>query len=283
MSRVELDGLALNVERAGEGPPLVLLHGFTGDAGGWSALAAQLAPEFTTLAMEIVGHGASDAPAAPERYRMRRAVDDLVALLRACGHERAAWLGYSMGGRVALQVAVHRSEAVSALVLEGASPGLADAAERARRVASDEALAQRIERDGVPAFVDEWEAQPLFATQAALPTATRAAIRAGRLANRATGLANSLRGMGAGAQEPLHGRLGAVRVPALLLAGALDARYTAIAREMAQALPDATMQVIEGAGHAAHVERPREFGERVLAFLRQVYGAHRAARASAER
>ena len=280
MTRVDIDGLALNVERVGSGPPVVLLHGFTGAAAGWGPLVELLAPEFTTLAVDIVGHGQSDAPSAVERYGMRRCVDDLAALLRALGYERACWLGYSMGGRTALQVAAQRPDAVSALVLEGATPGLRTAAERAERVAADEALAERVERDGVEAFVDYWEALPLFATQELLPPEARTSIRAGRLANRAIGLANSLRGMGAGAQAPLQERLGELTMPVLLLAGALDAKFSAIAAEMAHALPDATMRVIEGAGHVAHIEQAETFGEAVLAFLRRV---HAAAPAGAER
>src|SRR5690606_37931774 len=124
--RVEVDGRDLHVERAGSGPPVVLLHGFTGSGAAWEPHVEALAPEFTTLAVELVGHGRSDAPAEVDRYRMARAVDDLAALLRALGFERAAWLGYSLGGRVALQVAVRRPDVVSALVLEGATPGLAD-------------------------------------------------------------------------------------------------------------------------------------------------------------
>lgn len=272
--RVEIDGLRLNVVQRGAGsplPPLVLLHGFTGGAAGWTTLAEALAPEFTTIAIEIVGHGRSDAPVAVERYQMRRAVDDLAAVLRALGHERACWLGYSMGGRTALQVAVHRPEVVSSLVLVGASPGLATAAERMERVRADGALADRIERDGVEAFVDEWERVPLFATQQRLPAAVRSQVRAGRLANSAMGLANSLRGMGTGAQEAVHERLAEVRIPVLLSAGMLDAKFAAIAQEMARALPDATIKPIEGSGHAVHLEQPGALAAAVLGFMRRVH------------
>ncbi|MEE8338231.1 MAG: 2-succinyl-6-hydroxy-2,4-cyclohexadiene-1-carboxylate synthase [Dehalococcoidia bacterium] len=272
MTVVEVGGLALNVELAGAGPPVVLLHGFTGAAAGWAPIVELLAAEFTTLAIDIVGHGRSDAPPQVDRYAMARCVDDLVAALRSLGHERATWLGYSMGGRTALQLAVLRPEAVSALVLEGTTPGLTGKA-RIDRMVSDEGLAGRIESEGVPAFVDYWEAVPLFATQRALPDAVRVAIREGRLRNSATGLANSLRGMGAGAQEPIHDRLREVRVPALLVAGALDEKFAAIAREMAQALPDARVELIEDAGHAAHIERPQAFGEAVLDFLRRVHAS----------
>ncbi len=275
MPRVDVDGLGLHAEVTGAGPPLVLLHGFTGSAGTWADLTATLAATYTVIAPDLIGHGRSDAPEEVERYRMPRAVDDLVALVRRLGHERAAWLGYSLGGRTALQLVVQHPGAVEALILEGASPGIADAEVRAARVASDEAMAERIERSGVEAFVDTWEQVPLFATQFGLPPETRAAIRATRTANTATGLANSLRGMGAGAQDPLLDRVAGITVPTLLIAGELDTKYVGIAEDMARTMPDATMHPIEGAGHAAHLERPAAFRRPLLEFLRQAYPAAR--------
>ena len=204
---------------------------------------------------------------------MPRAAADLVALVRRLGHERAAWLGYSLGGRTALQLVTDHPEAVEALILEGASPGIAGDDERAARVRNDEAMAERIERDGVEAFVDTWERVPLFASQLSLQAGTRAAIRATRTANTATGLANSLRGMGAGAQDPLLDRIVGITVPTLLIAGALDTKYVEIARDMARTMPDATMHAIEGAGHAAHLERPEAFQRPLLEFLRRAYPA----------
>ena len=98
-------------------------------------------------------------------------VQDLTALLDRLGIARAPVVGYSMGGRVALHLALGAPERVAALVLESASPGIADAAQRAARVKSDEALADDIERLGIEAFVDRWEAQPLFASQSRLAAA----------------------------------------------------------------------------------------------------------------
>ena len=155
MTRVEIDGLALNVELAGEGPPVVLLHGFTGAAAGWGPVVELLTPEFTTIAIDIVGHGQSDAPPEVDRYAMERCANDLVAAVRSLGHERAAWLGYSMGGRTALQLATLRPDAVSALVLEGATPGLIGKDRIARMIPDqlhitiDLALEQSTELGGV--------------------------------------------------------------------------------------------------------------------------------------
>lgn len=277
MPRFNVQGLELHAEVTGTGPPLVLLHGFTGAADTWAGLTATLTADYTVIAPDLIGHGRSDAPADVERYRMPRAAADLVALLRQLGHERAAWIGYSLGGRTALQVVADHPDAVEVLILEGASPGIADDEERAARVRSDEAMAERIERNGVEAFIDTWEQVPLFASQLTLPAETRAAIRATRTANTATGLANSLRGMGAGAQDPVLDRLAAIDMPTLLIAGELDTKYVGIAGDMARTMPDATMHAIEGAGHAAHLERPAAFQRPLLEFLRRAYPGARAA------
>ena len=265
-----VDGVGYNVERAGVGPALVLLHGFTGSAATWAPFVPAFAREFDTLAIDLPGHGATDAPGDPARYTLERTVEDLVAILDRLGIERAAWLGYSMGGRVALATAVMVPSRVAALVLEGASPGIADPGERAARARDDEALAGFIEREGMAAFVERWEALPLFASQARLLEEIRAAQRRQRLANDPRGLANSLRGVGQGAQPPLHDRLGEVGVPALLLAGAEDAKFRRLAQEMAVAMPMAQVAVIPDAGHAAHLEQPAAFERMVLRFLRSL-------------
>lgn len=264
--RTEVNGLHLNVEVMGDGFPLLALHGFTGSAATWQPLAASW-PQYRVIAVDLIGHGASNAPADESRYTMARCAADLAALLDALGVERAALLGYSMGGRVALHVALAAPERIAALVLESASPGIEDAGERAARVAADRALAGDIERDGIEAFVDRWEALPMWATQAALPEPVRQRLRAQRLCNSTAGLANSLRGMGAGAQEPLTARLGELRMPVLLIAGQQDAKYRTLACDMRERIRDAQIKIVDGAGHAAHLERPAAFAPLVKEFL----------------
>ncbi len=266
MSRIAVNGVNLNVEVTGEGPAVLLLHGFTGSAATWAPFR-EAWPGFSLVTVDLLGHGASDYPADPGRYAMERCVEDLLALLDALGIEWTAVLGYSLGGRVALHLALAAPQRLWALVLESASPGIDDPGERAARRESDEALAEAIQREGVEAFVARWESQPLFASQARLPAAVRDELRSQRLGNSAQGLANSLRGMSAAAQEPLWDRSREVQVPALLIAGALDAKYCALAQRMAVALPCARLEIVPDAGHAVHLEQPKAFAGAVRAFL----------------
>lgn len=273
MPHVDVDGLVLNVDRYGMGPPVVLLHGFTGSRTSWYDVVKAIDGEFTTLSVDMIGHGWSGSPPTVARYEMSRAVDDLVTMLHTIGFERAVWVGYSLGGRTALQLAVQHPEAVSALVLEGASPGLPTEQERADRIAADEALARKLETDGLEAFIDYWQSIPLWDSQkTTLSEPQRVALRQQRLAQRATGLANSLRGMGTGSQMWVGDRLQGLDVPVLLTAGSLDVKFSAIAAEMAQAIPDARLEIIEAAGHCAHLEQPAAFNAVLLDFLRGIRG-----------
>jgi len=263
----QLDDITLYAERSGAGPPLLLLHGFTGSAAEWAALIPQLAAQRELIAVDLIGHGRSSAPADPARYSMERCVADLLALLDALGLAQIDLLGYSLGGRVALQLAAVAPARIARLILESASPGVADPAERAARVASDNALAARIEAEGLAWFVEHWASMPLFASQAALPAEQRAALRERRLRGCAQSYANSLRGMGAGRQAPLWERLPTLHIPTLLISGELDVKYVELGQRMAALLPNARHQSIRSAGHAAHLERPEAFAELVVGYI----------------
>jgi 2-succinyl-6-hydroxy-2,4-cyclohexadiene-1-carboxylate synthase len=265
--RVRVDGIDFRVLRQGSGEPLVLLHGFTGSADSWFPIAGKLARDYRVHAIDLIGHGGSAAPEESSRYSYERAVNDLPANLTALNIDRAAWLGYSLGGRLALGVALTHPERVSALILESATAGIRDEDERASRRVSDEVLANRIEQRGIEAFVAEWEALPMWITQQSLAPAVLASQRARRLANHPLGLANSLRGMGQGAQPSLWNRLGELRAPTLLIAGLLDTKFAGIAAEMHRAIPGAAFALVPQAGHAVHLESPTRFCEVVRAFL----------------
>jgi 2-succinyl-6-hydroxy-2,4-cyclohexadiene-1-carboxylate synthase len=266
-ARLRVRGVSLHVETAGEGAPLVLLHGFSGSGMSWAQHVPAFATRFLTVTIDLLGHGRSDAPVDPGRYGIERAADDVLGVLDQLGVSRAAALGYSMGGRLAMFLATVAPHRISALVLESSSPGIRDPAERRGREARDAALADAIERDGITPFVDRWERLPLFATQARLPDAERAALRSQRLAQSPRGLANSLRGMGQGVQPPLFERLCAIPMPALILVGALDPAYCALGQEMTRLIPNARLAIIPDAGHAVHLEQPAAFRLAVDQFL----------------
>jgi 2-succinyl-6-hydroxy-2,4-cyclohexadiene-1-carboxylate synthase len=268
---MEVASPRLHVEElGGSGQPLILLHGFTGSSESWRELASGWRARWRTIAIDLPGHGRAEAPPEPERYRSSPTVAAVLATIERLDlPERPHLLGYSMGGRVALHLALARPERFATLTLESASPGIVDPAERTARVRSDEALADLIEREGIAAFVERWERVPLFASQGRLPADVRARLRAGRLAQRPLGLANSLRGFGAGVPEPLQPRLGELRLPTLLIVGALDEKYCQLGREMAATLSDARLVVVPDAGHTVHLERPDAFAAALESFLQE--------------
>jgi len=253
--------MRLNVCVRGQGPALVLLHGFTGSGATWGDMFADT---YTTYAVDLPGHGAS--PMQP-RSLWQTAAD----ILETVQAPAFALLGYSLGARVALHVALRAPDRVSALVLEGANPGLRNPAERSARAASDEELARLLENDGITAFVDRWERLPLWASQAQVAPGKRQALRAQRLANNPAGLAASLRSAGLATQDDLSGRK--IPCPALLMAGALDTRYAELAAGIAAAQAAATTASVPGSGHAAHFENPTAFEHLVRSFLAGQQGA----------
>jgi 2-succinyl-6-hydroxy-2,4-cyclohexadiene-1-carboxylate synthase len=196
---------------------------------------------------------------------VRAGIEDGAELLGDAGG-RAVYVGYSMGGRLALRLALDRPELVRALVLIGASPGIEDADERAARVASDEVLAAKLEAVGVDAFLDDWLRQPLFAS-----LTEEQAMREQRRANTVDGLVSSLRLAGTGAMEPLWARLRSLRVPVLMITGRRDDKFTALAHRMAEALnPYGWVVEVPDAGHSVHLEQPEATAHVVTSWLRAV-------------
>lgn len=260
-------GVRYEVEERGSGAAVLLLHGFTGSLETWDSHLRAL-DGLRAIRLDMLGHGRSEAPADPARYRMEEVVEDLAAIFDALAVERAAVVGYSMGGRVALRFGLAHPERCWALVLESASPGIAEADERAKRIEADERLARLLETEGIEAFVRYWESLPLWATQERLPQEVRQALRALRLAQRPHGLANSLRGLGAGHDHSVLDRLGGLQLPVLLITGALDEKYVALAAKMRARLPNARWVNVPGAGHAVHLEAPETFTQVVSEFLR---------------
>lgn len=227
----------------------VFLHGFTQTHHHWHRgahlLAARSDPAATLAFVDLPGHGL----AADDRHDHIDTVGRRLVDLAGAG----TYVGYSMGGRIALAAAATGDPRIERLVLIGATPGIADASERLERARLDEERARRLEHVGVDDYLHEWLAMPMFAR---LPTDDDGLAH--RQGNTVAGLAHSLRAYGTGAQSPLWGALGSIEIPVLVLAGELDEKFADIGARMAAQLPDATFATVPDAGHAAHAERPAE-------------------------
>ena len=238
----------------GGGTPQVFLHGFTQTSRSWDPYVALLDQSTPMLRVDMPGHGLSthiraDLPATA----------DLIAT--QCG--LADYIGYSMGGRAALHVALQHPHCVRRLVLISATAGIADLDERQKRRSDDAVLADSIGELGVPQFINQWLAQPMFSR---LPTSQ--ADVSDRCRNTAEGLAQSLRESGTGSQESLWERLHELAMPVLLVVGEEDVKFCNIAHEMKDRIGDnAQLEVIAGAGHTVHLEQSQLVAELLNGFF----------------
>lgn len=239
MGRVELHRVV-----EGSGPRVVLVHGFTQTLVSWRHVADRLAPDHEVVRVDAPGHGGSGDVEADLHHG--------AALLADAGG-RGVYVGYSMGGRLALRLALDRPDLVDGLVLVGATAGIDDPDERAARRRADEAMADRLEADGVEPFLDRWLSLPLFAGLPPDPVE-----RAARARNTADGLASSLRLAGTGTMDPpWWDALNRVSAPTVVVAGALDTKFTDLGRRLVAGIGShARFRPVDGAGHAAHLHDP---------------------------
>ncbi len=244
----------LHSEVDGAGPRVVLVHGFTQTRRSWGRVGAELARDLEVMRVDAPGHGRSSSVMA-----------DLVEGARLLGQVGgvASYVGYSMGARLCLHLALAAPRLVRSLVLVSGTAGIEDPDERRRRRSADEDLAAELESAGLEGFLHRWLALPLFAGLDGAGAGLDA-----RRENTVEGLAASLRLAGTGSQEPLWSRLGELRMPVLAVAGGRDAKFVRLARAMVGAIgPGAELAIIPDAGHAAHLERPDAFLAVVRPFL----------------
>ncbi len=231
------------------GETLLLLHGFSGTRHAWDGVIARLEKQrYRPLALDLPGHGEAAAAQAPITF------DSCVAAVLAAAPERFALCGYSLGGRIALHVALSAPERVSRLVLVSCSAGIEDDAERAARRAADRRLADELEQARFEDFIERWRSQPLFAGE---PPEVGERAREDQRRNDPRALAAALRRVGTGEMRPLWDRLGELPMPAIVIVGERDAKFRALGERMAGLLPAGELIVIEG-GHALPLESPGE-------------------------
>lgn len=265
MTLLEGPDVRLNYEVIGDGTAVTLLHGFTQSARSWHEVIATMPPGYRWILPDLRGHGDTRVrPGAP--HTMDACTADLEMLWDHLGVARTHLVGYSMGGRLALHVAATRPQRILSLLTIGAHAGLEEDAREGRR-RGDEALAQRIEKDGLEAFVNYWSSLPMFAGLERRGPSFVTQVRTERMNNHVAGLAESLRGMGAGAMRPVWDDLRRVTCPCTFVAGQLDHGYVASARRLAAEVPDGRVVIVQRAGHTVHQERPEAFARLLLAHL----------------
>jgi 2-succinyl-6-hydroxy-2,4-cyclohexadiene-1-carboxylate synthase len=224
---------------------VVLLHGFGGTRRAWDGVAGLLPRErYRPLALDLPGHG--EAADAPRPIAFAGCVEHVLAR----SPSRFVLCGYSMGGRIALQVALAAPERVRRLVLVSSTAGIEDDAERSARRRADRSLADELERAPYEEFIERWRTQPLFAED---PPAVGALARADQRRNRPDALAAVLRGIGSGEMRPLWGHLVELTMPVVIVVGERDEKFQALGRRMAELLPRARLLVVSG-GHVLPLE-----------------------------
>lgn len=247
-------------------PALLFLHGFMGRGRDWLPVMTNLRSRWYCLAPDLPGHGASTG-LHEGAYAMEGAASMVLDLMDRHGLETAALAGYSMGGRLALYLALRHPTRWSKVCLESASPGLEDARARAARRAEDWERANRIRTD-FPAFLDHWFRQPLFASLSKRPDLV-ARLWEDRLGQDPVEIAKALDGMGTGSQPSLWAELPGLRAETLALAGALDPQYVGIARRMAGRNALINVEVVPDVGHNVHAECRGAYLTVLNAFMRK--------------
>jgi 2-succinyl-6-hydroxy-2,4-cyclohexadiene-1-carboxylate synthase len=226
---------------------LVLLHGFGGTHRAWDGVVELLDRErYRPLPFDLPGHGAEAD--APRPISFAGCVEHVLA----ASPEHFALCGYSLGGRVALHMALAAPRRVARLILIGVNAGIEDADERAARRLADRALAVDLERGPYEEFIERWRTQPLFAAD---PPEVGALARADQRRNRPDALAAAMRGLGAGEMQPLWDRLPELAMPVTMLVGERDEKFLTLGQRMAELLPAGDLVIVPG-GHGLPLENP---------------------------
>jgi 2-succinyl-6-hydroxy-2,4-cyclohexadiene-1-carboxylate synthase len=256
-------------EHCDDTPLLVMAHGFTQTCRTWGEFADLVNEDRATLRVDLPGHGGSSSVVATFHEGADALVEAALNYPRLPAESPPNsfdLLGYSMGSRYSLRSAIDRPGNVRSLVLLGATGGIDDERARTARRVNDEALARELEasRD-VSSFIDRWVSLPMFARVPAVASGV-----AERKSNTAAGLASSLRSAGTGVQPPLWSEMRRLQMPVLVVAGANDPRYVAHGVKIARLVPNATLSLVPGAGHACHLEQPSITASIVISWLRSL-------------
>jgi 2-succinyl-6-hydroxy-2,4-cyclohexadiene-1-carboxylate synthase len=247
-------------------PVIIFLHGFLGNSVDWHQYLAWLSEEYCCLAIDLPGHGQTRVDGDESNYSIPKCADGIIGLLNELEIKKAHLVGYSMGGRLALHLALHHPRRWNKLVLESTSPGLQIDNEKKERWKDDQALAAKLENGEIKDFVNAWYAQPIFTSLHHHPRFIE--LKKSRWENDRFELARCLRGMSTGKQTSLWNKLAQIQIPVLMLVGEYDPKYKIIANEMKKICSKLQVRVVENCGHMIHFENPHLFAHYVKHFLK---------------
>lgn len=269
---IEIRGIKFRyILKSGEAntSPLLFLHGFTGSANDWIEIIEKLPSQFQAYAIDLIGHGKTENPEELTPYLTENQIDQIDEFISRTMKRPPIILGYSMGGRLALQYAVHKNN-LKGLILESTTAGIISNEEREARVISDANLVRKIEEQGIEQFIDYWMDLPLFQSLKKLPQSKYDAIVSRKKECNKTGLINSLRGFGAGMMPHVWDKLTGLVCPSMIIAGSSDTKYTSISQKLTRTIPGSLLKIINDAGHNTHLEKPEEFLNFVIQFLNTI-------------
>ena len=241
--------------------PILFLHGFMGDCHEFDTVISLLPNEFYCLAIDLPGHGKTKVTGAEDLYTMESTAQGIINFLDTLDINQCILIGYSMGGRLALYLALHFPQYFHKVILESASPGLKSPEEKTHRIQTDLKLARELENDALPSFLQRWYEKPLFASIRNHPDFSRMLAR--RLQNNPVELSKSLRQLSTGYQPSLWGKLPENSVPLLLIVGQLDEKFVNINVEMFNSCKFSHLELVDNCGHTIHLENPSLFVQKI--------------------
>ena len=252
-------------------PHLLFIHGFTGSSEDWGRIIPEIHSGFSKLAIDLIGHGQSSSPVEAVLYSTSLLIQTIDEVLKQLGVRKIIPVGYSMGGRAALNFVINYPQKNQGLILESSTAGINHDHDKKERIDADKKLSKKIKKDGIEKFIEYWLNLPLFESQKNLPASIRETIRKNKLNNNPIGLTNTLLSFSTGVMPSLWNGLLKIQIPVKLITGEHDAKYNRINQEMMNALNNAEHSIVAGSGHNVHLEKPTEFIILVNRYLRTFF------------
>jgi pimeloyl-ACP methyl ester carboxylesterase len=248
---LDRDGVNIHYDVAGDGPALILTHGYSSTGEMWAGQIAPLEPHFKVITWDMRGHGRSDYPQDPAAYSEAATIADIAALLDVVGARDAIVGGLSLGGYMSLAFHATHPRRTRALLIVDTGPGYKNDQARASWNEGAVRRAERFEAEGLPDLAG-----------------AGAEVRLARHRD-ASGLARAARGMLTQKNARVIESLPGIAVPAVVIVGADDTPFLAASDYMAAKIPGAKKVVIAGAGHSANLDQPEAFNAALLGFLQE--------------